>query len=83
MTCPGTVVRCEALDCRPAMLVLVCEGDQLRAALVADLASETIQRLRYGHTDTVVQAVDEADGIDSHRVPSDDVAPAPAFGGER
>lgn len=83
MTTPGDVVVCQALESRPYMLVLAADGTQLRTALLADLASETIQWLRRGHTDTVVAAVEAADGIDSYRVPTDDVVPVPAFGGER
>jgi len=83
MTGPGAVVVCTALDSRPHMLVLDRESQTLRTALLADLASETVQRLRYGEPATVVQAVQRADDIDSYRVPTDDVAPAPAFGGAR
>jgi len=79
MTRPGDVVRCQALDCRPHMLVLAVEADRLRTALLADLAQESIQRLRHGHTVTVVRAVRQADAIDTYRVPTDDVAPSPVL----
>ena len=83
MTTPGDVVRCQALTCRPHMLVLDIEDDCLQTALLADLASGTVQRLRRGHTDTVVQAVSEADDIATYRVPTDDVDPSPVCWGRR
>ncbi|MDS0261896.1 hypothetical protein NDI56_21045 [Haloarcula sp. S1CR25-12] len=81
MTHPGAIVVCQALDCRPHMLVLNVEDDRLRTALLADLASETVQRLRRGHTKPVVQAVLRADAIETYWVPSDDVAPSPVLEG--
>ena len=80
MTRPGDVVVCTALECRPHMLVLDAEA-QLRTALLADLATESIQRLRHGHTATVVRAVRRAETIDTYRVPRDDVAPSPVLEG--
>jgi len=79
VTTTGDVVVCQALDCRPHMLVLNAEDDRLRTALLADLPQESVQRLRRGHTETVVQAVSEADAIETYWVPSDDVAPSPVL----
>jgi len=81
MTDPGAIVVCQALDCRPHMLVLDVEDDRLRTALLADLATESIKRLRRGQTGTVVQAVSEADGIETYWVPSDDVVASPVLEG--
>ena len=82
MVTVGDVVVCSALDCQPHLLVLAADSP-LETALLADLAPESIQRLRYGEPATVVQAVQRADDIATYRVPTDDVAPALAFGGER
>jgi len=80
MTEPGDVVVCTALEWCPHMLVLAVEADRLRTALLADLAQETVQRLRRGQTATVVRAIQRA-AIETYWVPSDDVAPSPVLEG--
>ena len=73
----GTVVVCHELDYRPHMLVVDVGDDTVQTALLADLAPESIQRLRRGQPESVVQAVRRAEAIDTYWVPTDHVAPSP------
>jgi sugar phosphate isomerase/epimerase len=70
---PGDVAICRDLDSRPHMLVLATEVSILWTVSLARSASNAVQRLRRGHTDTVVETVGEAEDIDTYRVPTDDV----------
>jgi hypothetical protein len=72
----GHVVVCHELDSRPHMLVVDVDSDTVQTALLADLAPESIQRLRRGRTEPVVQAVRQAAAIDTYCVPRDHVAPS-------
>jgi len=76
---PGTIVVGTALDSQPHFLVVNTDADGVEAVLLADLAQESIQRLRHGHTETVTEGARRTDGIDTYRVPYEEIAPSPVL----
>ncbi|KAA9396670.1 hypothetical protein Har1130_18765 [Haloarcula sp. CBA1130] len=75
----GEIVAITTTDSDPRLLVCTVDDDQITGVLLADLATETIRRLRASEPDTATRrelatAVERADECMSFTVPTTDCA---------
>ena len=92
----GEIVAITTTDSDPFLLVCTADADEITGVLLADLATETIHRLRSSDYDTATRRelatiVERADKCLSFTVPTTDYAlierdnsrPGPSTGGEQ